>query len=241
MAQLFHRSANTIAKVSIVGGVILLASLGGIAHTVDQSPYTTNQSIIREQPVPFSHEHHVKGLGIDCRYCHTSVEESHFAGIPPTKTCMTCHSQIWTNTEVLRPVRESWRTNTPIEWTRVHNLPDFAYFNHGIHVAKGVGCSTCHGPVDRMPLMWQHASLTMSWCLECHRRAGEVRPAPRADLQPRVPGRPGRDAVRQDAGGGRAEAGRAVQHPQGPTDELQHVPPVTRPPLAASQATWPRA
>ena len=177
MAQLFHRSANTIAKVSIVGGVVLLATLGGIAHTVDHSPYTTNQGIVREQPVPFSHEHHVKGLGIDCRYCHTSVEESHFGGIPPTKTCMTCHSQVWTNTEVLRPVRESWRTNTPLEWTRVHNLPDFAYFNHGIHVAKGVGCSTCHGPVDRMPLMWQHATLTMSWCLECHREPEKfVRP-----------------------------------------------------------------
>ena len=177
MAQIFHRSANTLAKASIVGAVVLLATLGGIAHTIDKSPYVTSQEVIREQPVPFSHEHHVKGLGIDCRYCHTSVEESHFAGIPATKTCMTCHSVVWTNTEVLRPVRQSWANNTPIEWNRVHDLPDFAYFNHSIHVAKGVGCSTCHGQVDRMPLMWQHSPLTMSWCLECHREPEKfVRP-----------------------------------------------------------------
>lgn len=177
MAQIFHRSANTIAKASIVGGVLLVALLGGIGWTVENSGYTTSQNVIREQPVPFSHEHHVKGLGIDCRYCHTSVEDSHFAGIPATKTCMTCHSQVWTNTEVLRPVRQSWATNTPIEWNRVHDLADFAYFNHSIHVAKGIGCSTCHGQVDRMPLMWQHAPLTMSWCLDCHRQPEKyVRP-----------------------------------------------------------------
>lgn len=177
MAQIFHRSANTLAKASIIGGVLLVATLGGIGWTVENSGYTTSQSVIREQPVPFSHEHHVKGLGIDCRYCHTSVEDSHFAGIPATKTCMTCHSQVWTNTEVLRPVRESWATNTPLEWNRVHDLADFAYFNHSIHVAKGVGCSTCHGQVDRMPLMWQHAPLTMSWCLDCHRNPEKyVRP-----------------------------------------------------------------
>jgi len=177
MAQIFHRSANTLAKASIVGAVVLLATLGGIAHTIDKSPYVTSQEVIREQPVPFSHEHHVKGLGIDCRYCHTSVEDSHFAGIPATKTCMTCHSVVWTNTEVLRPVRQSWANNAPIEWNRVHDLADFAYFNHSIHVAKGIGCSTCHGQVDRMPLMWQHSPLTMSWCLECHREPEKfVRP-----------------------------------------------------------------
>lgn len=168
MAQLFHRSANTLAKGSIVVGILLAATVGGIAHTLDRSSYTTNQGITRDQPVPFSHKHHAKGLGIDCRYCHTSVEDSHFAGIPPTKTCMTCHSQIWTNAEVLRPVRNSWATNTPLQWTKVHDLADFVYFNHSIHVAKGVGCATCHGAVDKMPLMWQHAPLTMQWCLECH-------------------------------------------------------------------------
>jgi hypothetical protein len=119
--------------------------------------------------VQFSHQHHVGGIGIDCRYCHTSVETSASAGIPPTKTCMNCHSQIWLSSPYLEPVRESWKTNKPLQWNRVHDLPDFAYFNHSIHVAKGVGCSTCHGRVDRMPLMWQNASLQMEWCLECHR------------------------------------------------------------------------
>jgi hypothetical protein len=169
MAQLFHRSANTLAKASIVGALVLLSGLGGIGYTIEKSPYTTNQHIVRDQPVPFSHEHHFKGLGIDCRYCHTSVEEGSFAGIPPTKTCMTCLSQVWTNAEVLRPVRQSWATGTPIEWNRVHEVPEFVYFNHSIHVNKGVGCGTCHGPIDHMPLTWQHSALTMSWCLECHR------------------------------------------------------------------------
>ena len=123
----------------------------------------------REQPVPFSHRHHVGGMGIDCRYCHTSVENAAFANIPPTKTCINCHSQIWANSPTLEPVRESFRTEKSIQWTRVHDLPDFAYFNHSIHVNKGIGCSTCHGPVDNMPLVWQEKSLQMEWCLECHR------------------------------------------------------------------------
>jgi hypothetical protein len=119
--------------------------------------------------VPFSHQHHVGGMGVDCRYCHTSVETSATAGIPPTKTCMNCHSQIWSQSPTLEPVRASFRTGQSIEWTRVHDLPDFAYFNHSAHVSKGVGCTTCHGPVDRMPLMWQYSSLQMEWCLDCHR------------------------------------------------------------------------
>jgi hypothetical protein len=123
----------------------------------------------REQPVPFSHAHHVGGLGIDCRYCHTSVEASSFAGIPPTKTCMNCHSQIWSTSPTLEPVRESFRTGNSIMWTRVNDLPDYVYFNHSIHVAKGVGCESCHGRVDRMPLTWQENSLQMTWCLDCHR------------------------------------------------------------------------
>ena len=178
MAQIFHPSMNTVAKATIFGAVFLLGGLGWVAYSVEKSPYNTDAGIPRNQPVPFSHEHHVRGLGIDCRYCHTSVEDSHFAGIPPTKTCMTCHSQIWSNAEMLRPVRQSWATNKPIQWNRVHNLPDFVYFNHSAHVNKGVGCSTCHGEVDRMPLMWQQASLQMAWCLECHR-------APEQFLRPR--------------------------------------------------------
>src|SRR5690606_34753660 len=114
-------------------------------------------------------EHHVGGLGIDCRYCHVSVADSAFAGMPSTKTCMTCHSQIWKEAAMLEPVRTSWATGRPIEWTRVHDVPDFAYFNHSIHVQKGIACVTCHGRVDRMPLMWTVHSLRMEWCLDCHR------------------------------------------------------------------------
>jgi len=169
MAQIFHPSTNTIARASIFGAIFIIVGVLWAAGVVQRSSYVTEAGVIRDQPVPFSHEHHVGGLGIDCRYCHTSVETSSFAGLPATKVCMTCHSQIWTNAQVLQPVRDSWAAQTPLAWTRVHNLPDFAYFNHSIHVAKGVGCSTCHGPVDRMPLMYQHASLQMEWCLDCHR------------------------------------------------------------------------
>jgi hypothetical protein len=129
----------------------------------------TEVGVARDQPVPFSHKHHVGGLGLDCRFCHTSVDKAQFAGIPPTKTCMTCHSQVWVDSPMLEPVRASFRGDKPLNWTRVHDLPDFAYFNHSIHVAKGVGCTTCHGPVDQMPLMWREASLNMEWCLDCHR------------------------------------------------------------------------
>ncbi|HEY7545322.1 MAG TPA: cytochrome c3 family protein, partial [Blastocatellia bacterium] len=135
-----------------------------------RSSYNTQAFIPREQPVQFSHKHHVGDVGIDCRYCHTSVETSAFAGIPPTKTCMNCHSQLFADSPYLEPVRESFRTGRPIKWTRVHDLPDFAYFNHSIHVTKGVGCSTCHGQIDQMPLIYQQASLQMEWCLQCHRQ-----------------------------------------------------------------------
>ena len=169
MAQIFHPAANVVAKGSIFAVVLGLGAVTLILWDIESSPYVTWAGVIREQPVPFSHEHHVSGLGIDCRYCHTSVEDSAFAGLPPTKTCMTCHSQIWTNAALLQPVRDSWRDNRPIEWQRVHNLPGYVYFNHGIHVNKGIGCATCHGDVDRMPLMWQSAPLQMEWCLNCHR------------------------------------------------------------------------
>lgn len=169
MAQIFHRSTNTISRVSIFGGLILLSTLVTALATINRSSYVTEVGVAREQPVPFSHKHHVAGIGIDCRYCHTSVEESSFAGIPPTKTCMNCHLQIWADSPVLEPVRESFRTGRSIEWTRVHNLPGFVYFDHSTHVTKGVGCVTCHGRVDQMPLMWRENSLYMEWCLECHR------------------------------------------------------------------------
>ena len=169
MAQIFHRSTNTLSKLSIFGAVFILAGLTWILATINRSPYLTQAGVAREQPVPFSHEHHVRGIGIDCRHCHTSVEESAFAGIPATKVCITCHSQIWADSPMLEEVRASYRTNTSIQWNRVHDLPDFVYFNHSIHVKKGIGCSTCHGQVDRMPLMWQQNTLHMEWCLECHR------------------------------------------------------------------------
>lgn len=169
MRQLFPRSANSLARGSIVLGLLLLGGLVWAGALLNSSGYTTGQGVIHNQPVPFSHDHHVAGLGIDCRYCHTSVETSSFAGIPPISTCMNCHKEIWTNAELLEPIREAWRSGVPVEWERVHDLPDFVYFNHSIHVAKGIGCETCHGRVDQMPLMRQHASLTMAWCLDCHR------------------------------------------------------------------------
>jgi len=169
VAQIFHRSTNTLSKVSIFGALFIVVGLIALVALIDRSPYVTQAGVVREQPVPFSHEHHVRGLGIDCRYCHSSVEQSSFAGMPSTKTCMTCHSQIWTNAQLLAPVREAYQTGKPIPWTRVHNLPDYVYFNHSIHIAKGVACTTCHGPVDQMPLMYQQNTLHMRWCLECHR------------------------------------------------------------------------
>ncbi|HEX8925529.1 MAG TPA: cytochrome c3 family protein [Terriglobales bacterium] len=169
MAQIFHRSTNTLARVSIIGSVLLIGGLLWGALQMQRSPYFTYAGVSRMQPVPFSHQHHVAGLGIDCRYCHTSVEVSGFAGIPPTKTCMNCHSQIWTNAPMLQPVRDSYRTGKSLVWTRANDLPDFVYFDHSIHINKGVGCNTCHGPVNKMPLMYNYASLQMEWCLNCHR------------------------------------------------------------------------
>jgi hypothetical protein len=169
MAQLFHPSTNTISKVSIFGAVFFAGALLWIVLVIERSPYVTQASVVREQPVPFSHRHHVSQLGIDCRYCHTAVEESNFAGIPATQTCMTCHSQIHATAEMLEPVRASWRNDKSIAWIRVNDLPDFVYFNHSIHVQKGIGCVTCHGPIGEMALTWRENSLNMEWCLGCHR------------------------------------------------------------------------
>ena len=176
--QIFHRSANVLARASIYAGIFSFAGLLWAGVQLQRSPYITYAGIARPQPAPFSHEHHVAAIGIDCRYCHTSVETSSFAGIPPTKTCMNCHSQIWTNAAYLEPVRESFRSGKSLVWNRVNDLPNFVYFDHSIHVTKGVGCNTCHGPVDRMPLMYNHASLQMEWCISCHR-------GPEKNLRPR--------------------------------------------------------
>lgn len=166
--QIFHSRANAFAKAIIIGFVLLIALILVIAFYLVRSSYVNKVDVAVEQPVQFTHAHHVSGLGIDCRYCHTSVTQSAYAGIPPTHTCMTCHSQIWTEAPILEPVRQSFETGMPIEWNRVHNLGDFVYFNHSIHVDQGVGCVTCHGQVDQMPLIWKAEPLTMEWCLNCH-------------------------------------------------------------------------
>lgn len=169
MPQIFHPSVNTFSKASIFGAVFIIAGLGLILFQLFRSPFATQVNVPIEQPVPFSHRQHVANLGLDCRYCHMAVEESSFADIPPTHTCMTCHSQIWPDSPILEPVRQSWATGEPIPWVRINNLADFTYFDHSIHVNKGVGCETCHGRVDTMPLMWKAETLHMDWCLECHR------------------------------------------------------------------------
>jgi hypothetical protein len=169
MPQIFRRSANTLSKLSLAGLLLLVGGLIFTAIVVARSNYVTRAHEFVEQPVQFSHRHHVKDDGIDCRYCHTSVETSPFAGIPPTKTCMNCHSQIWAQAPILEPIRASFREDRPVRWIRVHDLPDFVYFNHSIHVKKGMGCETCHGRIDEMPLTLQQNTLQMEWCVNCHR------------------------------------------------------------------------
>lgn len=169
MAQLFHRSANNVAKLSIVAAIVLAGVAGAVYMEVSRSSYLTGRYLERQQPVQFSHKHHTGDDGIDCRYCHTAVETSSSAGMPPTQTCMNCHSQIWSDSPYLEPVRASFRDNKPIEWQRVHDLPEFVYFNHSIHVNKGIGCSSCHGDVANMPAVFQENTLQMEWCLSCHR------------------------------------------------------------------------
>jgi hypothetical protein len=175
--QIFHRSTNTISRVSLFGAVFFIGISLWLFYDLEASPYTTQQNVARTQPVQFSHAHHAGAIGIDCRYCHTSVEKAAFAGIPPTKTCMNCHSQIWSQAPILEPIRASFRDDKPIRWVRVHDLPDFVYFNHSIHVKKGMGCETCHGRIDNMPLTLQENTLQMEWCINCHRNpANYVRP-----------------------------------------------------------------
>jgi hypothetical protein len=177
MSQIFPKHANALAKSSLAA-VAAIAVIGGwVVMMLMRSSWLTRQDEFIEQPVQFSHLHHVSGEGIDCRYCHTSVETSNYAGIPPTRTCMNCHSQIWTNAPILEPIRASFRSDTRLNWIKVNDLPDFVYFNHQIHVNKGVGCATCHGPVDKMPIVYQAQSLQMEWCIGCHRAPeNQIRP-----------------------------------------------------------------
>ena len=167
MAQVFSRRFTFLLRI---GGLVLMSALAAaiVIYRVNARSDAPERDAV-EQPIPFSHQHHARDDGIDCRYCHTSVETSAFAGIPPLETCMTCHSQLFTDAPPLAPLRSAYAGQTTLAWNRVHDLPDFVYFDHGIHVVKGVGCSTCHGPVDRMPLTRRVASLDMQWCLDCHR------------------------------------------------------------------------
>lgn len=178
MAQIFPPSSNTVSKVSIVAALLTIGGLGAAVFAINKSPFVARTKIPFDQAVPFSHKHHVAGLGVDCRYCHNTVERTATAGMPTTETCMSCHSMIWTNAPMLEPVRQSWATGKSLEWTRVHDLPGFVYFNHSIHVKGGIGCSECHGRVDQMPLMYQENTLYMEWCLDCHRNP-EMRIRPR--------------------------------------------------------------
>lgn len=173
MPQIFSRGTDTFFRYSMYGTPLAGALVLWACMVYTRSSYGTGAGIARVQPVPFSHQHHVGDLGIDCRYCHTSVEHSSYAGMPATRICMNCHSQMWVGSDMLAPVRESYSTNKSLEWKRVYNLPGFVYFDHSIHVHKGIGCTTCHGAVDEMPFMYQAPSLLMEWCLDCHRRPEE--------------------------------------------------------------------
>ena len=169
MPQIFRHSTNYLARGTIFGAIFILIAALFVAAEINRSGWNTGQWIERQQPIQFSHKHHVGDDGIDCRYCHTSVETSASAGIPSTAVCMNCHKQIWADSPYLKQVRDSFKDGKPLEWVRVHDLPDFTYFNHAIHINKGVGCSTCHGRIDQMPVVSQAVSLQMEWCLECHR------------------------------------------------------------------------
>jgi hypothetical protein len=169
MPKLFPGWADTALRIALVGWValVLLAVIAPMLWV--RTPYFRNMGFPVDQPVQFDHRHHVEDDGVDCRYCHDLVEKGPYAGVPSTEVCMGCHSQIWRQSPMLEPVRRAWFSGRPLAWNRVTKVPDYAYFDHSIHVSHGVGCASCHGRVDRMALAWQVAPLTMGWCLDCHR------------------------------------------------------------------------
>jgi len=173
MAQVFHRSANTLANVSLLFLIVVpaLLILGGSA--VSRSSWNTKVGIPKDQPVPFSHEHHAVELGIDCRYCHNAVEKAAYSNVPPTATCYTCHSQVWTNSPLLEPVRYSVESGTPLRWNQLHSVPDFVYFNHAVHINRGLNCNVCHGPIQKEMITYKGKPFFMAWCLNCHRNPEE--------------------------------------------------------------------
>ena len=175
--QLFAPGADAVFRLAILVAVTLVVGLFLVTAGFSTSSYVSGVGVAPDQPVPFSHKHHAGELGIDCRYCHETVEHLATAGIPPTWTCMTCHSHIWKDAAMLEPVRASLKDNKPLVWTRVNRLPDYVYFNHSIHIAKGVGCSSCHGNMKDMQLTSKSNAFEMSFCLNCHRNPGTyVRP-----------------------------------------------------------------
>lgn len=196
MPQIFHKNINYQVKTALAALILFSGASFGAAFLWYKSGLVSGQGSHVVQPVQFTHEHHVSGLGLDCRYCHFGVERSSHAQVPPTKVCMTCHSQMYTQEDMLEPVRESWKSDTPIEWVRVHNLSDFVYFNHSAHINKGIGCAECHGRVDQMGLVYQAESLHMAWCLQCH-------------FEPETRVRP-KDQV----------TNMAYEHPKSPNDKL---------------------
>lgn len=174
MPQPFSPRANHLSRLSLWLAVVLSVVILGLTTGFIRSDYLSGRNDVIEQPVSFSHKHHVQGLGLDCRFCHTSVETSANAGIPDTQTCMTCHSEIWKTAEALKTVRESAEQNKPLNWYKVYRLPDYVYFNHSAHVAKGVGCTTCHGNVAEMPRIRQFRPFFMKSCNECHQHPEKV-------------------------------------------------------------------
>lgn len=195
MPQIFPRSFNTLSKASLALAVLVVATIGWSGPALHRSPWVTQEGVVRDQPVPFSHAHHVGEIGIDCRYCHHTVEDGPFAGMPSTKTCMGCHSHIWADSPMLAPVRESLTTGKPLRWTRVHDLADYVYFDHGVHVRKGVACTSCHGDVASMPLMHKTETMYMKWCLDCHRDPHENVVAPESVFAPLTAQRPANGEV----------------------------------------------
>ena len=214
MPQLFRPGANTLSRMGLLGILLLPLLALALGAVVSRSGAATGEGRFIEQPVPFSHQHHAGELGIDCRYCHTGVETSAHAGVPPTHTCMTCHSQLWTNADMLAPVRDSLASGRPIAWSRVNRLPDYVYFDHHVHVDNGVPCAACHGDMRRMPLTRQAAPLTMGWCLDCHRTPGDKVVA--ADR--RFDDAPYRDRTDADRLAGRATLARIAHSGRNLTD-----------------------
>jgi hypothetical protein len=184
MPQIFSPRVSLWFKTAVIVAPFAVVLGGLAAYRFSYSPYPTQVNLPLDQPVPFSHQHHVGGLGIDCQYCHTTVTKTADAGMPDTYTCMTCHSQIWTEAPVLQPVRDSLSSRMPIRWTRLHNLADYVYFDHSIHVNKGISCTKCHGDVESMPITWKKVTLQMGWCLECHRHPAAAFSPPDAVFQP---------------------------------------------------------